>query len=112
MKLLMLIILFIPFVVMAEKAEMDDYRKPNYLVDSKLRAGEFLMYDCRQAVFVCVDSETFDLCDNSRKDAIARKKSSYPCAPLKRFSNKRECLYKNYEMSLGQKMIQFCKSKD
>jgi len=64
---------------------MDDYRKPNYLVDNKLRAGEFLMYDCKEEVYVCVDKDTFENCLEDRQKAISRQNPKYPCAPLKNF---------------------------
>ena len=37
-------------------------------------------------------------CDSDRKRAIDDKLTQYPCAVLKSFATKKECLEKNYEV--------------
>jgi hypothetical protein len=82
-----------------EQAESQDaYKRIDYAIDWKYKAGEYFIYDCKREYYACVDSEGYDRCVEDRKNSITKGKSKYDCAPLKQFPDKRACIVYNYSI--------------
>lgn len=77
-------------------------------ISSSYRRGEYLLYDCREKHFVCVNSTSFETCEERRKLAIKEKFREMPCAPLKKFKTQKECFDAHYAQIYGQKSKVFC----
>ncbi len=97
------------------KEEEDKYNEAVYLlrrqefrINSEYRAGKFLIYDCELKNFVCVNIDSYKICENKRAMAIEKGALFYPCAPLKEFISKQICLYKNYEVMKRESEKKFC----
>lgn len=89
----------------------ESYKKQDYPLDWKYHAGEYLIYDCERAHYACVNKEGNDNCREERSEAIEKKLPQYPCAPLKKFENKKECVKENYHIQdIGAKK-RFCYPK-
>ncbi len=76
-----------------------------YVISEKHRSGTYLIYECKERKFICVDDESFDKCREERRDALNGDVflKLLPCAPLKKFEDIFDChdeIYKNmYRMS-------------
>ena len=80
----------------------------NYQINSHFKSGMFLIYDCRNKFYACVDSDSYKKCRDSRDTSINKRQRHYPCAPLKKFGNKESCLVKNYEVVESVAFKRFC----
>jgi hypothetical protein len=79
-----------------------------YQITEKLKAGEYLIYDCQQGFYTCVDFDSYTNCQTRRKHSADKKEKSLACAPLKKFNKKEECLQANYSVIEGGKKKRFC----
>lgn len=131
MKLLLLAILFFitSFELTAEEAapvavaassdtnsnsvkEVDvGYKKTDYQINGRYKAGAFLIYDCEGEYYACVDQDGSDKCRTKREEGIVKKQTRLPCAPLKKFDDKKSCLEKNYEVLEALATKRFCYPK-
>lgn len=87
------------------------HRKIDYPINGRYRAGEYLIYDCYLGYYACVDDDGFQACQDLRTEAMEKKREVYPCAPLKKFMNKRNCLYENYNQIERPALKRFCYPK-
>lgn len=108
------VLLFFTFVISAAHSasdQMDEGRKPDYPIDWKYKAGDYLIYDCDRGHYACVDKDGYTNCDEERKYALEVKAKIYPCAPLKKFTDKKECIQKQYEILAINANKRFCYPK-
>lgn len=82
----------------------------DYVLNWKYRGGNNLIYDCIHKYYVCANDVARIQCDEDRAHAIETKLDNYPCAVLKKFSSKEECLQKNYEVLNTNVVRKFCYS--
>ncbi len=70
--------------------------------------GQYLIYDCRQRHYVCVNSASFDKCRGRRDEALDERRFLLPCAPLLEFKSQKECFQEHYKQvhQLGNR--KFC----
>lgn len=80
----------------------------NYPIDWKYKAGEYFIFDCERGHYACVDNDGQDNCREERKFAREKKLPQYPCAPLKRFASKKECVEENYKIQDIGAIKRFC----
>lgn len=98
--------------VEAEPTEnQDSYKRIDYSIDWKYKAGEYFIYDCKRNYFACVDLDGYERCVEDRKNSIAKEKSKYDCAPLKQFPDKRACIVYNYSIIERVATKKFCYPK-
>lgn len=83
-----------------------------YRISDRYKGGEFLIYDCKLEFFACVNAEGQTDCLTRRNTAISSKKKVYPCAPLRKFSDKESCVLKNYALMETGKLKRFCYPQD
>lgn len=79
----------------------DEVRRQEALlprIDSKYRAGGYLIYDCEDQHFVCVDARGFDQCELDRQTSRERGRLILSCSPLKRFQTFELCLEEFYRL--------------
>lgn len=88
--------------------ELAENKKSDFKIDWKYMAGEYLIFDCERNHYACVNVSGFDNCQEERNFAIGKKLAAYPCAPLKKFPNKKSCVLKNYETVDILALKRFC----
>lgn len=86
-------------------------KKIDYQIDWKYKAGEYLVFDCERSHYACVTSEGYENCQEERSFSLAKKEGRLPCAPLKKFKNKKSCVEKNYELVDINALRRFCYPK-
>lgn len=72
------------------------------------RRGNYLIYDCEDLHFACVDSVSYARCEKWRQNAIDRVKEYMPCAPLKRFDSIEKCDQEHYRYLYSFVPKKFC----
>ncbi len=94
-----------------KEANEEFFRKQaeEYRISEKYRAGNFLIYDCVDQHYVCVDEYSFLTCGEKREKDKSEKKSDFRCTPFKKFKTKEECLKKNDEMIVRKSSASFCR---
>lgn len=86
----------------------EPYRAPRR-ISRKLSEGEFLIYDCKERHFACVDEAAFTRCREARDLGLALKKEKIlSCAPLKNYKNYNECTKQQYSVQHRRKNKSFC----
>ena len=86
-------------------------RKTDYKIDWKYNAGEYFIYDCERKNYACVNLEGNTNCLEERNFAIEKKETSYPCAPLGKFNDKKSCVEKSYKIVDINALRRFCYPK-
>lgn len=94
-----------------EKKEKE--RKTHHMVQLSrfYRSGEYLLYDCNNRHFVCVDKTSFDECREKRNEAIDKRNFLLPCAPLKKLGHFEICVEVQYSKIYQMGNRDFCFSK-
>lgn len=116
MKALLLLLTLISFSALAADGEkplivIDEElsnKLSNYQIDSRYKAGEYLIYQCEFEYYACVDADANQKCLEKREEEKTKKHKSYTCAPLKKFQNKKACLVSNYEVVESNAKKRFC----
>lgn len=90
-----------------QKASREEYR-----IDSRYRAGEFLIYDCRFQHFACVNKDSFDRCKELRALDKDNNNETYSCAGISKFENKEACVLKEYALQDQSILKKFCYRQD
>lgn len=68
-------------------------------MNSKYLSGLYLIYDCPNHYFACVDRESFESCKELREKNIKFTKAKrQPCAPFKKFETRVDCLKEQYRL--------------
>lgn len=104
----------IPIEIKVEKSEQDtkleDYvpSARDFLIDNfkkyegtskiseKYFSGEYLIYDCVNRSYICVDKDGYDYCKNLRTEDWNNKQVFLRCAPLHNFNETILCLDELY----------------
>jgi hypothetical protein len=97
---------------LAQDDEELSYKKSNYQINDDYKAGNHLIYNCLREYYTCVDEDGLNLCTEKRNKAMEKGEKFYPCAPLKKFSNKIKCGKKNYEVIESLAKKRFCYPKN
>lgn len=90
-------------------SEMERIRKEPR-ISSDFSRGEFLIYDCRNRNFACVNEPSYERCKKLREAGYKNKKMVLPCAPLKEFKDQPTCFKKHYSLIHRQKAKAFCQN--
>ena len=108
-----LLILF--FILSTNLLLGDEFSRSHYQINKHYKAGAFLIYDCEGLYFSCVDADSNEACKSKREFAMANanntKDQSYPCAPLRKFSEQADCQRKNYAVVEANAKRRFCYPK-
>lgn len=99
-----------PVVIPAAKSddELIETKKSNYQITNRYKGGPYLIYDCDGEYYACVDEDSSGKCRERREKSISKKETRLPCAPLKKFDDKKTCLEKNYEVLESLAVKRFC----
>ena len=104
--------------VEAPKAKSDvsvddelSHKRMNYQINSRYKAGEYLIYQCEFEYYACVDADANQKCIDDRQKGKDKKHDVYTCAPLKKFATKKACLVSNYEVVEAIAKKRFCYPK-
>lgn len=79
-------------------------------ISSDFSRGAYLIFDCRNRYYACVNQPSFDSCRLMRDKGYQAKKKILPCAPLKEFSDQKDCFAKQYSLIHHQKPKAFCQN--
>ena len=96
------------FIIWAILGSQGLFASENYPLNWKYRGGSNLIYDCINKYYACVNEISSDRCHEERAKAIENKLDKYPCAVLKSFAKKEDCLRKNYEVLNANTVKKFC----
>jgi sorbitol-specific phosphotransferase system component IIBC len=110
-KFFFIITAFFSFKANALEDEALFVKNVNYQINSIYKSGSFLIYNCENEYYACVDEDSFKLCSDKRKDSIGKKEKFYPCAPIYKYPNKIKCAEKNYEVIESLAKKRFCYPK-
>ena len=84
-----------------KKSNVQNLAEPEFLISETYRNGAYLIYDCKERHFACVNEESYKLCQDNRKKSFIRKHSHHRCAPLKKFDQQANCF--KVQMNLIEK---------
>lgn len=84
----------------------------HYKMDANYRSGQFLIYDCDKKIYTCVDDLSNEDCKDKRAKNIFMREKLYSCAPLKKYSDRIECLKDNYQIMEKAPFTRFCYPKN
>ncbi len=93
------------------KSETEDQRIHDYKIDNKYFAGNYLIYDCEENHFACVNDVGYAECNDNREAALKKKSHGLPCAALKIFLDKKTCIEQSYQYVDRNNVKLFCFSK-
>jgi hypothetical protein len=101
--------LFIVFTSFSSMAVDDDFgaRTP-LLISNIYREGSYLIYDCKDRHFACVDEESYNGCRERREKALRALSKYLECAPLKKFDTQKKCRKVHYEQMHSVANKSFC----
>ena len=85
------------------------FAREDYVINIQYRGGDNLIYDCNEKYFVCVSDTGRDQCETDRQEAKDNGKENYPCAVLKVYKKKEDCLQKQYEIANVNALKRYCK---
>ena len=74
---------------------------PNVRISPKYYRGEYLIFDCQDLHFACVNLEGFQLCQEWRREDLQKKRLQLKCAPLKKFPSQKAC-FKEQEKQIAR----------
>ena len=78
-------------------------------ISSKYMQGPYLLYDCKDHHYACVDKASYNDCRARRKDAILNgKEISLNCAPLKKFNSSPVCIKNIYNLQSRVRHLEVC----
>lgn len=94
--------------LLAQDSELEA-KKSQYPINSRYKAGQYLIYDCFGRYYTCVEEDSYLACKTKREQN--QTKGAYLCAPLKKFKNKEECVAQNYQAIETNTLQRFCYPK-
>jgi hypothetical protein len=98
-------------LIVSTSVHAQEVARGDYQISENYVAGEYLIYDCQREFFACVNLESNESCQVRRNNSIKLAEKKYPCAPLKKFNDKRECVLRNYSAIETAKLKRFCFAK-
>ncbi|MEI8347103.1 MAG: hypothetical protein WCG27_06535, partial [Pseudomonadota bacterium] len=69
----------------------DYYERMTKRISEVYKSGMYLIYDCIERHFACVNNDGFERCREQRELSKKRGRGLLSCAPLKKFSTTPEC---------------------
>lgn len=78
------------------------------MISLNYRMGSYLIYDCEDKHYACVDKESYDKCRNWRDKAIYNVEEFMPCAPLAVYKKLKECKKAHYQSMQRPVFNKFC----
>jgi hypothetical protein len=99
------------FSAFSAEEKAADYKKSDYQIDWQYKAGEYLIYDCEFEHYACVNEDGDKTCRDDRAEAMEKKRPKYPCAPLKKFADKKACVLESYKIVDRNTIRRFCYPK-
>ncbi len=94
------------------KEDRGIYEQMHPAISEKYFRGNYLIYDCEEHHFVCVDEKNFQDCKKRREYAHAQGKSGTSCAPFKMYSSYTLCIKKQYELMHSGGPRVYCSDPD
>lgn len=90
--------------------DMDKIERERYepRISNKWFRGSYLIYDCLQGNFACVNYQSFVRCTDEREEDKKESRPSLKCAPFKKFSSQEKCFKEQYRQIQNQKPKVFC----
>ncbi|WP_127717282.1 hypothetical protein [Halobacteriovorax sp. HLS] len=111
MRILVIISCFLSFqnIVFGQKIDESDLlnkdeknstlrRRLEPRISDKYYRGRYLIYDCVNRHYVCINLPSFYNCQEERLKEIEAKSVLLSCAPLKQFKTQKECFDVNYSL--------------
>ncbi len=77
-------------------------------ISNKYYLGEYLIFDCEDRHFACVNALSFDLCKDWRKEDLKKYRSKLRCAHLKKFFSQEACFQEQMKQIHESKFKLFC----
>jgi len=77
-------------------------------ISSKYFRGNFLIYDCIDKHYACVEEQNFLACKEKRQSLISKGVEKLPCAPFKEYPTYILCIKKQYELMYSKAPYSFC----
>lgn len=108
MKILVLVSILFSSVSLYSAEDSEEYKKTDYQINWKYKAGEYLIYDCERGYYACVDKDANESCLKDRNLALEKKEKNLKCAPLKKFQNKKSCVIEDYKVVDINAFRRFC----
>ena len=90
--------------------DMDKIERERYepRISNKWFRGSYLIYDCLQGNFACVNYQSFVRCTDEREEDKKESRQTLKCAPFKKFSSQEKCFKEQYRQIQNQKPKVFC----
>ena len=77
-------------------------------ISFKYQKGKFLIYDCLGSYWVCTSEMEYKRCHESRRNSLADRDENLPCASLKEFSSKKDCIKEQVYLTNNNMENRFC----
>ena len=89
--------------------ELDREIPSGKILSRYYRRGNYLIFDCEDQHFACVDDMSFKRCQEWRQKAIDKIEEYMPCAPLKRYDSIEACDKDHYQYIYKSIPKKFCR---
>ena len=76
----------------------DFYESKTERISEEYKSGMYMIYDCLERHFACVNEDGFVKCREKREFSKKKRRPFLDCAPLKKFATTPECLKKYYNL--------------
>lgn len=85
-----------------------EYEERAY-ISKEFQRGNNLIYDCSGQYWACVNDPSFELCQEKRNTVEKNNRITFlPCAPIKKFSKREDCIKEQYRQQHHNKKLSFC----
>lgn len=93
-----------------QEEKLDDIArsKEEPRISNKWFRGNYLIYDCDDQHFACVNEISYLRCENQRNERTEEREPKLGCAPLKKFKTQKECFKVQYQKQHNQIPKTFC----
>lgn len=90
-------------VVLRDNSTVDD------VISEKYDTGPYLIYDCEDKHWVCVQPSYFENCKKQRKrDLASAEKLHHSCSPIGKFPTKKSCFQRQLFLTTHFHGNRFC----
>lgn len=92
----------------------DDGMQVHYsmFISQKYASGEYLIYDCIDRHFACVDKYSYEECQLAREQSITDKEAGLACAPLMKYEFFLQCAFQQQRYIESRPNKSFCLNKN
>ncbi|MFP5385656.1 MAG: hypothetical protein ACLGHN_06220 [Bacteriovoracia bacterium] len=111
----MRILFFFLFFLAADSTRAEDYGPLDDegtfqdIISEEYEAGPFLIYDCKDKHWVCVQPSYYENCKTLRKNDLAQREGLYhTCAPVGKFPTKKSCFQRQLFLTTHNHGNRFC----